>query len=61
MSDIKEDTTVMPKQRISVSLEKELVVWLDKLVEETYEYRDRSHTIEVSLSRLRKQIEKEKE
>ena len=45
------------KKRITISIEDELIEWLDKLVEDTYEYRDRSHTIEVALSRLRKQIE----
>jgi Arc/MetJ-type ribon-helix-helix transcriptional regulator len=59
MNGVNDDNQNMPKTRITVSLETELVEWLDKLVEETYEYRDRSHTIEVALSRLRKHIQAE--
>ena len=59
MSDGDENPQV-PKRRITVSLETELIEWLDHLVDETYEYRDRSHTVEIALSRLRKQI-KDKE
>jgi Arc/MetJ-type ribon-helix-helix transcriptional regulator len=40
------------KQSISVTIDKELVEWIDKQVD-TKKYRNRSHLVELSLSNFR--------
>lgn len=45
------------KQSISVTVEKELVEWIDKQVE-TLMFRNRSHLVEVALMKFRENMEK---
>jgi Arc/MetJ-type ribon-helix-helix transcriptional regulator len=42
------------KDNISVSLEKDTIIWLDSQVE-TGKYRNRSHAIEYAINQLRKE------
>jgi len=46
------------KQSISVTVEKELVEWIDKQVE-TQQFRNRSHLVEVALMKFKEQKKKE--
>ena len=46
------------KQSISVTVEKELVEWIDQKVK-TQRFRNRSHLVEVALMRFREQEKKE--
>jgi Arc/MetJ-type ribon-helix-helix transcriptional regulator len=46
------------KQSVSVTLEKELIEWIDKQLE-TQKYRNRSHLVEVALMRFRESEKKE--
>jgi len=46
------------KQIISVTVEKELVEWIDQKVK-TQRFRNRSHLVEVALMRFREQEKKE--
>jgi len=46
------------KQSISVTIEKDLVSWVDRQVE-TQRYRNRSHLVELALLRFREAEKKE--
>jgi Arc/MetJ-type ribon-helix-helix transcriptional regulator len=46
------------KQSISVTVEKELVEWIDKQVE-TMKFRNRSHLVEMALMKFREDEKKE--
>lgn len=46
------------KQSISVTVEKELVEWIDRQVE-TQRFRNRSHLVELALLRFRENEKKE--
>ena len=46
------------KQSISVTVEKEIVEWMDQKVK-TQRFRNRSHLVEVALMRFREQEKKE--
>jgi len=46
------------KQSISVTVEKELVEWMDQRVK-TQRFRNRSHFVEVALMRFREQEKKD--
>ena len=41
------------KENISVSLEKDIIIWLDKQAE-TGKFRNRSHVIEYAINELKK-------
>jgi len=43
----------MPRVRRSISFDENLLNWIDQHVEEKYEYKDRSHFIEVLIRRYR--------
>lgn len=45
------------KRRISVTIEADLVEWLDKLVKNKIEYSSRSHLFEVALTKLKEKEE----
>jgi len=47
----------MTRSRVTISIPSELLEWMDNHVEEKYEYRDRSHFIEVLISRYREKVE----
>lgn len=46
------------RKRVSISFNPELLAWLDDQVEETVEFKDRSHAIEVILTRYKEKISK---
>jgi Arc/MetJ-type ribon-helix-helix transcriptional regulator len=46
------------KQSISVTVEKDLVEWIDRQVE-TQKYRNRSHLVELALRRFKENEKKE--
>jgi len=46
----------MPKQKVTVTVEKRLLEWIDKQIE-TFKFRNRSHAFEYALAQL---IEREK-
>ena len=47
----------MPRIRTSLSIEAELLEWVDKEVERNYEFRDRSHFFEVLAYRYKEKLE----
>jgi Arc/MetJ-type ribon-helix-helix transcriptional regulator len=49
----------MPKERVGLTLPKELVQWLDDQVK-TRVYADRSHAVEVAILTLKEKVEREK-
>jgi len=49
-------TMQMPKERISITIRKELLKWLDDKIKD-YTYASRSHGIEHALAKLKKQKE----
>jgi len=46
----------MAKAKISISLETELIAWLDQQIRDN-KFRNRSHAFESALSTLKKEIE----
>lgn len=48
-----DNTMSNPRSRATISLDAELMTWIDKQVDEFVEYRDRSHLIEIALTRFR--------
>jgi len=46
------------KQSVSVTLEKALIEWIDKQLE-TQKYRNRSHLVEVALTKFRETEKKD--
>ena len=47
----------MIRVRRSISFDPELLEWINKIVEEKVEYRDRSHLIEIAITRFREETE----
>ena len=44
------------RKRVSISFDSELLEWLDSQVEKRVEFKDRSHAIEVILTRYKEKI-----
>ena len=51
-SEIVEEVS-MPRKRVTISMEPELLRWVDDQVKDKVEYRDRSHLIEIAVTRFR--------
>lgn len=47
----------MARMRLSITLEKEMLTWLDEQVRTQIYLRDRSHAIEIALTEFRRRIE----
>ena len=45
------------RSKITISIENDLLVWLDNLVKVNHLYYNRSHTLEIALSNLKEKIE----
>jgi len=52
-SEIVEDVPPVSRKRVTISMEPKLLDWVDELVKEKVEYRDRSHLIEIAITRYR--------
>lgn len=52
------DTTSEVKKKISITIESDLLEWIDNLVNKV-EYRSRSHVFEIAVSKLKEKVEKE--
>ena len=48
----------MPRVRVTISIDEELLNYVDNLVETGYMIRDRSHFFEIAAHRYREEIEK---
>lgn len=48
----------MPKVRTSISLDQELLEWVNQHLENNYIYKDRSHYIEVLIRKDRENLDK---
>ncbi len=48
----------MPRVHRSISCDPELLEWVDKKVEEYYNFEDRSHFIEILIREYKEKIEK---
>ena len=47
----------MPKKKVTITVEKTLIDWIDKQVE-TYRFRNTSHAFEFAVARLKEAEEK---
>ena len=43
----------MPRKKVTITIDTEILKWLDKEVEKRLEWRDRSHAIEMVLDKER--------
>lgn len=50
---------IMPRVRLSITLDPDLLEWVNHHVAETYEYKDRSHFVEVLIRRYRDGLAKQ--
>jgi Arc/MetJ-type ribon-helix-helix transcriptional regulator len=48
----------MPKQKVTVTIEKKLLDWIDKQIE-SFRFRNRSHAFEYALAKLMENEKKE--
>jgi Arc/MetJ-type ribon-helix-helix transcriptional regulator len=48
------------KKPISATIDKELISWIEKEIQDKKKYRNKSHLIEIALEFLKKEGEKEK-
>jgi len=48
----------MPKQKVTITVEKKLLEWIDKQVEK-FRFRNRSHAFEYAIAKLIESEEKE--
>ncbi|MFH1452993.1 MAG: hypothetical protein ABIH00_03305 [Armatimonadota bacterium] len=46
------------KRPISATIEEELIIWINKEVEDTRKYRNKSHLIEIALEHLKEENKK---
>jgi Arc/MetJ-type ribon-helix-helix transcriptional regulator len=51
---------IMPKQKVTVTIEKSLLAWVDEQVK-TFRFRNRSHGLEFAVSKLMEGEKKEGE
>ena len=51
----------MVKEKVSVTVEKELLAWADQRVKDDIYFSDRSHLFQVAITEMRKRLEKVKE
>ena len=49
------------RRKVTIKLDEKLVDWIDRLVSEKVEYHNRSHFIEVVLTRFKREAEATKE
>ncbi|MFH1316083.1 MAG: hypothetical protein ABII01_01055 [Candidatus Woesearchaeota archaeon] len=46
------------KKPISATIDEDLIKWLDKMLEDKFRYRNKSHLIEIALNDLKKKERK---
>ena len=57
---VQEENVSMTKIRRSISFDEELLEWIDHYVNTHYEYKDRSHFVEVLVRRFKDNVEEVK-
>jgi len=58
LSEMTEKPTIVPKEKIAITVEKYVVEWADKQVK-TLKYRNRSHVFEYAVALLMNEEKKE--
>jgi len=48
----------MPRARVTITLDEELLKWVNEYLVQHYEFKDRSHFIEVLIHRYKENVEK---